>query len=233
MNSSREGRRIGKVQGIKIFHLCTHGNACNSDVHHLIHRTCAQNLNAQKLMTFLVRNQFGHECGRIGIIVGLVVSNAGSRDHIITCLFCLRLGQTGTARIQPFCQLHNTGSQTTTIRRTFTSKVLSKQATGNIGSRAHCGPLPLTSKAIINLGAITYSIYTLQIRFLELINNNRPPIHFYTGFCQPCCCRTNTDGQNHGISLKIAYTGTNSDSLFAAQYCFQTGTGNHTDPLGL
>ena len=233
MDRSRERRCVSKVQRIEILNLSTHGNAGDSNVNHLVHCTCTQNLNAQQLMGCLVSNQLGHKGGSVGIVMCLIVSNTGNGDHIVACFFSLCLGQTGTACVQTFSQLHNAGAQAAAVGNRFAGQVLGQQTAGDIGGRAHGGPLTLTGQTVEYLSAVANSVNIVQIGALELIHHNGATVQLNAGVGKPCGSGTDANCQNNSFAVEVANGGADTGCLVAAQNLGEACAGDNTDALCL
>ena len=233
MDRSRERRCVSKVQRIEILNLSTHGNAGDSNVNHLVHCTCTQNLNAQQLMGCLVSNQLGHKGGSVGIVMCLIVSNTGNGDHIVACFFSLCLGQTGTACVQTFSQLHNAGAQAAAVGNSFAGQVLGQQTAGDIGGRAHGGPLTLTGQTVEYLSAVANSVNIVQIGALELIHHNGATVQLNAGVGKPCGSGTDANCQNNSFAVEVANGGADTGCLVAAQNLGEACAGDNTDALCL
>ena len=110
MDGRGEGRRVGEVQGVEILHLGTHGDAGDGDVHHLVHRTGAQHLDAQQLMGGPVGDELGHKAVGAGIVVGLVVGDADHTHRVKPGVLRLGLGQAGAPGVEGIQQLDHAGA---------------------------------------------------------------------------------------------------------------------------
>ena len=233
MDGSGEGRRVGVVQGVEVLNLRAHGDAGDGDVHHLVHAAAAQHLNAQQLVAGLIGNQLGHEGRSAGIVVGLVVGDAGYGDGIEARGNGLLLGKTRTARVQTFRQLHHAGAQAAAVGYVLAGQVLGKQTAGDVGGGAHGGPLALSGDAVINHGAVAHGINVGEIGLLVLVHHDGALEHFNAGIVQERGGRTDADGHNHHVSLEAAHSGADAGGLLAAQHGFQARAGDNADALGL
>ena len=233
MDGGGEGRRVGKVHGVEVFYPGAHGDTGHGDVHHLVHTAAAQHLDAQQLVAFPVGNQLGHKGSRTGIVVGLVVGDAGDGDGIKARGLGLLFGQTGTAGIEPIRQTHHTGAQAAAVGSGFPRQILGQEPAGDVGGGAHGGPLALAGQTVVDHGAVAHGVNIGKIGLLELVHHNGALKHLHAGIVQEGGGRTDTDGHHYHVTLKAAHSGTDAGGLLAAQNHLKARAGDHPDALGL
>lgn len=106
-----------------------------------------------------VGNQLGDEGGGIGVIVRLVIRDAGDGDHIIARLLRLRFGQAGASGVQISCQFHHAGAQAAAVDNILPGQIPGKAASRNIGGGAHGGPLCFSGDAVVHLRAVAHGVH--------------------------------------------------------------------------
>lgn len=233
MDGRGEGRRVGEVQGVEILHLGTHGDAGDGDVHHLVHRTGAQHLDAQQLMGGPVGDELGHKAVGAGIVVGLVVGDADHTHRVKPGVLCLGLGQAGAPGVEGIQQLDHAGAQAAAVEGLVPRQVAGKAPAGDVGGGAHGRPLGFAGKGVMYHGAVAHGVDVGQVGGLFVIHQDGAFEHFEAAALQKRGSRADADGQHHQVRRDGTAVGGNALGFVGAGDALQRRAGEHPHAFGL
>ena len=233
MDGGGEGRRIGVVQGVEVGNLGAHGNAGDGDVHHLVHSATAQHLDTQQLAGGLVGDELGDKRGGVGIVVSLVVGDAGHSDHVIALSLGLSLGQAGAASIEVVGQTDHAGAHAAQVGGVGAGEVLGKAPAGDVGGGAHGGPLALAGDAVVHHGAVAHGVHIIEVGALVVVHHDGALHHLQAGLSQETGGGTDADGQHHHVGGQHAGAGIHASGLLGAHNALEGGASAHTHALSL
>ena len=216
MDGRGEGRRIGEIGQIEVVEDGLLDKAGDGDIHHLVHGSGAEDLDAQEAAGRPISDQLGDKAVRAGEIVGLVVGDADDRDGVIACGLGLGLGQAGTAGVQTTGQLDHTGAEAAAVGRRGAGQGLGEGAGRQIGGAAHGGPLALAGDGVFDHGAVAGGVDVGQVGLHILVHNDGALEQLDAAALEEGGGGTDADGQHDHVRREGAVVGDDGDSLVSA-----------------
>ena len=230
MNRGRKRRRISEIGVFEILQDSPHVDGHYSDIHHLIHRSRAEHLHSQQLMSFPVGDQLSSEKRRVRIIMGLVVRNRQDCHHVVAGLLGLGFRQAGAAAVQAR-QLNHAGAQNAGIGFLLAGQHLGQGTPLQVSGGAHRRPLAAAGDPVGHQSAVAGGIYAGEIGFQLGIHHNGALLHLDAAGSQKRRIGTDARRKHHQFCGQRGGGGFHCRYPGIPHQLFRFRSGQNTDPL--